>query len=641
MNNTPLTGKRKRDQTFAPPNTPNVDHEHRLHNHHDDDIHQPKRSRQSPSPAQSERTVRKSLPWSSRKSRRAQRTTSQHASRFIEGSMNDRVSTKPPSIFTREEEAMDAYMDEPCTLREALGDPPSKASTVDDPNTSNDRASGMYRFGRAFLNALKPRPFWNDGKSLQVPEDSRKIAAERAWAELKANDFEGCKSTSLLHINEVNSQLSSRERKSIQGAAPINAYFTADASTCNGQSSNDCQQHDTSSAALPLDRSGTPSSIHRRRPTSLLRVPSLQIIHKASSYLQLPAKDNSLNTQHGGHDIPATPSSTNIPSSLRKEPSRKELAKHQKLSKRVSDLEAQLEDAKKQLRLSSASPVPPKAPTQTPVHVRRKAFVPGLLPSLPSERLINEKFASLPAHTGSTIRHTQATNEPIALHEHLVEAYVPSTPKSKVDSSATLEAASQLERELIDSLQSHSSARKRKSDQKQPVITGNIIKTETPDTLPTIKRQKSLRPAEKPRRAKLVEAPSSPLHGEPAVPPLPVGDTPSTKSKLLPSDSQSRPSTLAPPRRSPSKGTSRSILKSPSNLAGSKSSSSTASQIYNMRSPLGTLSASNINILPPVLETSSTAGDGPVKRLQPQTPKRTTSTPVIPKEDFEWPEDVF
>ena len=532
-------------------------------------------------------------------------------------------------------------MDEPCTLREALGDPPLQASNLDHPNASNDRQSGMYRFGRAFLNALKPLSFWNDGKGHQVPEDPRKIAAERAWAELKANGFEGCKSTNLLHINGVDSELSSRARRSIHGASPINARFTDDLSTCNDQSSKDCQKDTTSSTALPLYRSVTPSSTHRRRPSSLLRVPSLQIIHKASSYLQLPAKDNSLSGQHGGHDVPATPSSTNIPSSLRKEPSRKELAKHQKLSKRVSDLETQLEDAKKQLRLSSASPVPPQGPTQTPVHVRRKAFVPGLLPSLPSERLINEKLASLPARAGASTRHTQANNEPTALHEQLVEPHVPSTPQSKVIGSATLEAASQLERELVDSLQSHSSARKRKSNQGQPSITETIISMETPTTIPTSKRQKSLRPAEKPRKAKLVEAPSSPLHGEPIVPPLPAGGIQSSQLKSLLSDSQSRPSTLAPPRRSPAKGSSRSILKSPSNLGGPRSSSSATSQVYGMRSPLGTLSASNINILPPVLEKSSTAGEGPVKRPQPQTPKRTTSTPVIPKEDFEWPEDVF
>ena len=33
--------------------------------------------------------------------------------------------------------------------------------------------------------------------------------------------------------------------------------------------------------------------------------------------------------------------------------------------------------------------------------------------------------------------------------------------------------------------------------------------------------------------------------------------------------------------------------------------------------------------------------DGVVKNASPPTPKRAVSTPHIPKEDFEWPEDVF
>ncbi|KAK4998442.1 hypothetical protein LTR28_013678, partial [Elasticomyces elasticus] len=85
-------------------------------------------------------------------------------------------------------------------------------------------------------------------------------------------------------------------------------------------------------------------------------------------------------------------------STLRKSKSKKELKAQQKLSKRISDLEGKLAEARHELNaaLANTSPLPP-LPTPwekyTPVKGVEKpgirSFVPGKLPSLPSERILS------------------------------------------------------------------------------------------------------------------------------------------------------------------------------------------------------------------------------------------------------------
>lgn len=109
--------------------------------------------------------------------------------------MNDRVSKKPPSIYIKEEKAMEEYMDESCTLLEALGARPSQDLAHFDANIEVSKPSGMYRFGRAIVNALKPSTLWGDPKTKKTPEASSIVVAEKAWAELKESGFAGCNTT--------------------------------------------------------------------------------------------------------------------------------------------------------------------------------------------------------------------------------------------------------------------------------------------------------------------------------------------------------------------------------------------------------------------------------------------------------------
>ena len=125
-----------------------------------------------------------------------------------------------------------------------------------------------------------------------------------------------------------------------------------------------------------VDRSISPMrSASGRRSSLNLRTPSFQTLKKATSHIQLPSvKRNSTVLEIGDGS-----------QQVKKQPSKKDLAKHQKLVKRVSNLESQLEAARHELEQSLAS-----TPATKPVgKTTRKAFQPGALPSLPSERLLN------------------------------------------------------------------------------------------------------------------------------------------------------------------------------------------------------------------------------------------------------------
>ena len=129
--------------------------------------------------------------------------------------------------------------------------------------------------------------------------------------------------------------------------------------------------------SVPLvSRSVSPMPNTSGRQSSLsLRTPSFQTLKKATSHIQLPSVKR--------HSVQSDVSDSS--QQLHKQPSKKDLAKQQKLSKRVSNLETQLETARRELELALGS----ASATETVENPSRKAFKPGALPSLPSERILN------------------------------------------------------------------------------------------------------------------------------------------------------------------------------------------------------------------------------------------------------------
>lgn len=322
--------------------------------------------------------------------------------------MNDRVSKRPPSLYTREDDSMEYSWSHSHTAR-----PPRNYVDTDGTdgykNASVDivKPSGMYRFGRAIVNAFKPVAGWRgytvtrDEKERQIYSgkgimQERKVKAEKAYAELKKNDFEGLQ-TSLnvsrnidkpaikceIFTDEVRPALHRDSGVDMKGYRPL-----VSPSQDDKQSHIKAQPIPSSKVStVDLSRSPIPEASTTRKSSMHLRKPSSQSLKKAKSHVQLPSAKK--------YTVPMVPGiCTNlegitgavaIDHSLRKMPSRKDIAKQQKLSKRVSDLENQLEIARRDLQLSINEA---QAYPEIASHKRVKSFKPGALPSLPSESIL-------------------------------------------------------------------------------------------------------------------------------------------------------------------------------------------------------------------------------------------------------------
>lgn len=305
-------------------------------------------------------------------------------SKFIEGSMNDRTSKKPPSPYLGEERAMEQY-----TTSQSLSNRESvDTTTMYDAGIESSKPSGMYRFGKAIANAFNPSAWrgingiWKE-KEKSTPDPSKAILQERgekaqkAYAELKKNGFTGTQGASRLSKTDdipalrYDSGQDSRPSSFRDSAVDLDEYR----SSTENKEGNEEQFMPAPNVPL-VSRSTSPMPNTASRRSSLtLRTPSFQTLKKATSHLQLPSiKRHSAQSDASGSS-----------QQIHKQPSKRDLAKQQKLSKRVSDLESQLEMARRKLEDALES-APPIEPAEKPT---RKPFKPGALPSLPSERLLN------------------------------------------------------------------------------------------------------------------------------------------------------------------------------------------------------------------------------------------------------------
>ena len=305
-------------------------------------------------------------------------------SRFLEGSMNDRVSNRPPSPYLGEERLMEQYTASQSMFNRESVD----TTTMYDAGIESSKHSGMYRFGKAIANAFNPSAWrginsiWKE-KEKSTPDPSKTILQERgekaqkAYAELKKSGFKGTQVASRLSdTNDMpalrhDSGKDSRPSSFRDSAVDLDEYRS---STDNKEGN---EEHFMPAPNVPLvSRSTSPMPNTSGRRSSLsLRTPSLQTLKKATSHLQLPSvKRHSVQSDASGSS-----------QQIHKKSSKKDLAKQQRLSKRVSDLETQLEIARRKLEDALES-APPNEPMEKST---RKAFKPGALPSLPSERILN------------------------------------------------------------------------------------------------------------------------------------------------------------------------------------------------------------------------------------------------------------
>ncbi|KAL9016690.1 MAG: hypothetical protein Q9185_005969 [Variospora sp. 1 TL-2023] len=306
-------------------------------------------------------------------------------SRFHEGSMNDRVSAKPPSIYIHDEAAMEQYH-QPTSSRALtsfeLMDPDDD-KTYCDAGIEPVKPSGMYRFGKALVSAFNPNNVWQGihgiwkGKEEpNLPQKSllhaRKARAERAYAEMKQNGFYGTQPFSSLGANLVHPELSGSSSQpdtvdsSLRGSDETTNRPRVSTSFKRGQptpaGSADLlippivtvYRHPPCSPVTQA-KSGPKTSIDLRRP-------SFQSLKKVKSHIQLPSAKRKLAEALPSPRSGAVPTQSDA-QYLKKQPSRKDVAKQRKLSKQVSDLEGKLEVARRELHLCTSDiPDVPKIP---------------------------------------------------------------------------------------------------------------------------------------------------------------------------------------------------------------------------------------------------------------------------------------
>lgn len=265
-------------------------------------------------------------------------------SRFIEERMYDSVSAKPPSIFTGER-----------------GD------------GKGARGSGIFRFGKAIASAFNPFGGWGGASGGQQdrekPEkDDAVLQAERAYEELKKAGYKGTKSGGghIQHGNRVDPAIADHTWKLI--------HEKMDYNPSSSKSSHVRQDSSGSSQSA-----GTPS----RRDTTPFRS-SLSDLRRARSAFAIPYIRRNSSVQSQGTTVSETAECPEV----RKQKSRKELQKQAKLIKKVSNLEEKLDKARRELReLAGNDEIQPKTLCMEKPYPRK--FVPGALPTLPSERLLD------------------------------------------------------------------------------------------------------------------------------------------------------------------------------------------------------------------------------------------------------------
>nr|POF17625.1 hypothetical protein CFP56_13039 [Quercus suber] len=346
-------------------------------------------------------------------------------SKFQEGSLTDKPSVKPPSIFTRMvrtdsgnlaqvDDLMADYhdgltmpsesADEAVEREKAMMD--QRVDAISAESSKRDDNGGFLRFGRQFVSGFSFHPVnlwnkvWNDTKDELINknlEEAERLARQKAEAEAryaemkKTGQFKmqpvGMMESTLPQSHNVSSPRDSgivldpfhgaEEQQRDLSTSTINVHPVQ--STENAHSSASGSEAPDSAAKMSR---GFMSRLHFKRP-------SFSNLKRVRSDINLSA------TSNRDFSTSISPIKSELDSALRRSVSKIDLKKQHKLSKRVSDLELRLQQARQELddALVDASPVPQLnskyqrfVPSGT---VRRPKFMPGKLPTLSSQQIFD------------------------------------------------------------------------------------------------------------------------------------------------------------------------------------------------------------------------------------------------------------
>lgn len=359
---------------------------------------------------------------SSMSKRQAPESITERPSKFQEGSMNDKPSAKPPSVFIRSlsnenlgpmdagvDTLMDAYHESTAAHEDELyGMVISADKELPPIPVASGKESGLYRFGRMFATS-KFNPYnlvnawsrtWKEAEEdltiENIERNRRKAAqkeeAERRYAELKKAGQLGQGSKVYTVVHRPDAEPNADQLRDNAEQTDEQLEIEADAGMFSPSQLLPPPQvaqidHSLTTAA----EESQDKTVKQRKSVFHIRKPSLPNLKRASSIYNLASHSR----QSSSSLSPDKQAAVGAP--LKKSQSKKDLHRQQKLNKKVSDLESQLQRVRQELAdaINNASPMP-ELPTRfqkyTPngksISVRSK-FVPGKLPTLPSERLLN------------------------------------------------------------------------------------------------------------------------------------------------------------------------------------------------------------------------------------------------------------
>ncbi|MCJ1285303.1 hypothetical protein MMC26_004643 [Xylographa opegraphella] len=395
-----------------------------------------KRSRTTEWPLQ-DSTVVEATDWKdqkhSRKSqspqRRRQVSRFHWSSRFKEGSMHDRPSNQPPIEYLGQDQFIQEQLMEQYTAERGG----MNVRTSEDLNAlyhagnQSARPSSMYRFGKALVNAFNPIMVWHglNGKWKEKMEEEtnpekrvleqRREKAETAYAELKRAGYPSTQSMSTVDISSARLDHDRTFISSRDSGIDVDGYCSSSERKRDGHvfDADNIVTGRKSSSGIGDSVSPGPDIHTGPKSTLHLRKGSFTSLKKVKSHLQLPTPQRRPISPAPSPSIEVDQMQRSAEKrTIRKQLSKKDLQKQQKLTKKVSDLESKLEKARRELyqSMDDVPPVPPLPSTGT-----LRPFVPGALASLPSERLLSGHLvgstASLADPATSTMERGTGTSE--------------------------------------------------------------------------------------------------------------------------------------------------------------------------------------------------------------------------------------
>ena len=317
---------------------------------------------------------------------RRARSSEVRRSKFIEGSMNDRVSHRPPTTYIGDEDLQERYE------REENGEISSRKMAhpkklMHHPNASMagsstdgsevSRHSSIFRFGKALAASFNPSNWRIWSKTQQQEEETAQQKIWRERREKAESMYQELKKSGHFRDSGFGQPLfrQQEDKKKVPQKHDYGVEFGEQRT--DSRLSVATSMEEKRMGRIFLEPPELPTG--GESPTSNGR----NSAPPRGFHFKKPSLSNIRNSR--GSDNGSNAPSSGDDHHIRRVPSRKDLQKQQRLIKRVSDLENKLQAARRQLAEALNEPVP----SQPYPRGGRSRFVPGALSTLPSERLLS------------------------------------------------------------------------------------------------------------------------------------------------------------------------------------------------------------------------------------------------------------